>query len=107
MKKALASIVLLASSAGLFALPAAARDRDDHVSGRNSGYTSSYSNYARGDHNNYARGDYNNYGRGDYNNYARRDGDHDRWEGRRVNVRDYRGGYGYGVTYSAWGRNCR
>jgi Ni/Co efflux regulator RcnB len=31
MKKALASIVLLASSAGVFALPAAAHDRDDHV----------------------------------------------------------------------------
>jgi hypothetical protein len=30
MKKALASVVLLASSAGVFALPAAAHDRDDH-----------------------------------------------------------------------------
>ena len=41
MKKAFAAIVLLASSAGVFALPAAAHDRDDHYVNR-SGYTTVY-----------------------------------------------------------------
>jgi hypothetical protein len=79
MKKAFAAIVLLASSAGVFALPAAAHDRDDHFNNRASVY----------------------------NAYDRRDHDRGRdWrDGRRVNVRDNRGGYGFGV--SAHGPNCR
>jgi hypothetical protein len=50
MKKALASIVLLASSAGVFALPAAARDRDDHYVNRG-GYTTIYRNNSFHDRN--------------------------------------------------------
>jgi Ni/Co efflux regulator RcnB len=91
MKKALASIVLLASSAGVFALPAAARDRDDHNVNRS-----------------YVTNNYNN-------NYVRRDNDrdHDRDRGRdwrdvhRVNVRDNRGGYRVGFGFTTYDRNCR
>jgi Ni/Co efflux regulator RcnB len=79
MKKALASIVLLASSAGVFALPAAARDRDDHRDNRS--YVT--------------------------NNYQRRDRDYGRnWA--RVNVRDtYRAGYRAGFGFTTYDRNCR
>jgi hypothetical protein len=66
MKKALAAIVLLASSAGVFALPAAAHDREDQLVNRN--YVSS------------------RYDRRDYNR-----GWHD---AQRFRSRDYRG-YGY------------
>ena len=86
MKKALASIVLLASSAGVFALPAAAHDRDDHYVNRNSGYNTVYRNDVR-------RG---------FDN--RRD-----WhEAPRVDVRDYRGGSRVGFGFLATNnRNCR
>jgi hypothetical protein len=79
MKKAFAAIVLLASSSGMFALPASAHDRDNHFDNRASVY----------------------------NTYDRRDHDRDRdWRDvRRVNVRDTRGGYGFGV--SVYGPNCR
>jgi hypothetical protein len=61
MKKALASIVLLASSAGVFALPAAAHERDDRRVANNSYYS-----------------------------YSRGDRDHDRRDYRRSDRRDYR-----------------
>jgi len=77
MKKAFAAIVLLASSAGVFALPAAAHDRDDHFNNRAPVY----------------------------NSYDRRYHDRDWRDARRVNVRDYRGGNGFGV--SVYGPNCR
>ena len=85
MKKAFAAIVLLASSAGVFALPAAARDRDDHYVNRNSGYTRVYRNDVQ-------RG---------------RDNDRNWHEARRVDVRDYRGGSRFAVGFNSYGPNCR
>ena len=63
MKKALGLITLLATSAGVFALPAAARDRDDW-----NRTTYNTGNYAYG--NSYYGNAYGSYGNNSYYEYS-------------------------------------